>query len=167
MRRLALVALSFSLIVPAAALAAEPIGYVKTVSGSATVVRAGAERPAKVGDPLFEDDTLKTAPESTLGVTMKDGTTLSAGPETELLLDEYAYAPREGDLGFVTRVSQGTLDFVSGMLGKLAPESVSVETPTGVIGMRGTHFVVRVEPGQKFSDKKVSASGSGNAAKKG
>jgi len=167
MRRLTLVALSFSLILPAAAFASEPIGYVKTVSGTTTVVRAGFERSAKVGDPLFEDDTLKTASESTLGVTMKDGTTLSAGPETVLLLDEYAYAPQSNDLGFVTRVSQGTLNFVSGMLGKLAPESVSVETPTGVIGMRGTHFAVRVEPGQKFPDKKVSTSSSATTAKKG
>jgi hypothetical protein len=54
-------------------------------------------------------------------------------------------------------VSQGTLDFVSGMLGKLAPESVSVETPTGVIGMRGTHFVVNVAPGQKFPPKQAAS----------
>lgn len=164
MRRINFLALTLSVLVPVAAAASDPIGYVKTVTGSASVVRAGSERGLQVGDALFEDDTLKTSVESTLGITMKDGTTLSAGPETELLLDEYAYAPKEQDLGFVTRVSQGTIDFVSGMLGKLAPESVSVETPTGVIGMRGTHFVVRVEPGQKFKDEPVAAS---SADKKG
>ncbi len=153
MRKLSLVVLVFSLLGAQVASAAEPIGYVKTAIGTTTVVRSGAARPIKVGDALYENDTLKTGLESSLGVTMKDGTTLSAGPETELLLDEYAYAPHDNQLGFAARVSQGTLDFVSGMLGKLAPESVSVETPTGVIGMRGTHFVVRVEPGQKFPDK--------------
>ena len=105
------------------------------------------------GQPLFERDTIRTGPESSVGITMKDGTMLSAGPDTELMVDHYAYAPAEGNLGFAARVSQGTLDFVSGMLGKLAPESVSVETPTGVIGMRGTHFVVKVAPGQKFADE--------------
>jgi len=153
MRKFTLVALVFSLAVAQAAAASEPIGYVKIVSGSATVVRGGSEQSLTVGAPLYEDDTLKTAKESSLGVTMKDGTTLSAGPETELLLDSYAYAPKANQLGFVARVSQGTLDFVSGMLGKLAPESVAIETPTGVIGMRGTHFVVRVAPGQKFADE--------------
>jgi len=153
MRKFTLAASFFSLLAAQTAFAGEPIGYVKTLSGRASVVREGSERGLQVGAPLFENDSLKTGKDSSLGVTMKDGTTLSAGPETELLLDHYAYAPKSGDLGFVARVSQGTLDFVSGMLGKLAPESVAIETPTGVIGMRGTHFVVRVAPGQKFADE--------------
>jgi hypothetical protein len=162
-RKITLAASLFSLLVAHAAQASEPIGYVKTLAGRATVVREGSERGLQVGAPLFENDTLKTSKDSSLGVTMKDGTTLSAGPETELLLDSYAYAPSAGELGFVARVSQGTLDFVSGMLGKLAPESVAIETPTGVIGMRGTHFVVRVAPGQKFADE----NGGKRQAKKG
>ena len=157
MRKFTLVAtVVASLVTAQVALAGDTIGYVKTMTGKASVVRAGAETPLSVGAPLYQDDTLKTGKESSLGVTMKDGTMLSAGPETELLLDKYAYAPKSGQLGFVARVSQGTLDFVSGMLGKLAPESVAIETPTGVIGMRGTHFVVRVAPGQKFPDEKKS-----------
>lgn len=157
MRRLTIAALLLSFATATTAVASEPIGYVKVVSGKASVVRSGGERPLQVGSPVFENDTLKTGEESSLGVTMKDGTTLSAGPETVLLLDEYAYAPKAQQLGFVARMSQGTLDFVSGMLGKLAPESVQIETPTGVIGMRGTHFVVRVAPGQKFADEKPGA----------
>jgi len=163
MKKLILAALMLSFATAQVAVAGETIGYVKTVSGTATVVRLGAERNLAVGAPLFENDMLKTGRESSLGVTMKDGTTLSAGPETEILLDKYAYAPKAGQLGFVARVSQGTLDFVSGMLGKLAPESVAIETPTGVIGMRGTHFVVRVAPGQKFADE----SGAKRGAKRG
>ena len=162
MKKLTLAALLLTFATAQAAIASETIGYVKTVSGTATVVRLGSEHSLAVGAPLYENDTLRTGKESSLGVTMKDGTTLSAGPETELLLDKYAYAPKAGQLGFVARVSQGTLDFVSGMLGKLAPESVAIETPTGVIGMRGTHFVVRVAPGQKFADE----SGSKKNAKK-
>jgi hypothetical protein len=153
MRKFVLAAALFTLASAQVAAASEPIGYVKTMSGSASVLREGSERGLAVGAPLYEDDTLKTGKESSLGVTMKDGTTLSAGPETQILLDKYAYAPQAHQLGFVARVSQGTLDFVSGMLGKLAPESVAIETPTGVIGMRGTHFVVRVAPGQKFADE--------------
>jgi hypothetical protein len=158
MKKLTLAALLVSFATANVASAADTIGYVKTVSGSATIVRGGVAQKVAVGAPLYEDDTLKTGEESSLGVTMKDGTTLSAGPETEILLDQYAYQPKQQQLGFVARVSQGTLDFVSGMLGKLAPESVAIETPTGTIGMRGTHFVVRVAPGQKFADDKKTSS---------
>ncbi len=75
-----------------------------------------------------------------------------ARADTELILDHYAWGPTETDPGFVARVSQGTLDFVSGLLGKTSPESVAVVTPTGVIGLRGTHFVVKVKPGQEFDE---------------
>jgi hypothetical protein len=153
MKKLTLAAVLVSFATANVAIAGDTIGYVKTVSGNASIVRAGSEKPVSVGAPLYEDDTIKTGKDSSLGVTMKDGTTLSAGPETVILLDKYQYAPKQQQLGFVARVSQGTLDFVSGMLGKLAPESVAIETPTGVIGMRGTHFVVKVAPGQKFADE--------------
>jgi len=158
MKKLTLAALLVSLATANVAIAGDTIGYVKTVSGTASIVRGGVETRVAVGAALYEDDTIKTGEESSLGVTMKDGTTLSAGPETVILLDKYAYQPKQQQLGFVARVSQGTLDFVSGMLGKLAPESVAIETPTGTIGMRGTHFVVRVAPGQKFADDKKTKS---------
>jgi hypothetical protein len=158
MKKLTLAALLISFASTNVAVAADTIGYVKTVSGTASVVRGGVESKVAPGAPLYEDDTIKTGEDSSLGVTMKDGTTLSAGPETVILLDKYAYQPKQQQLGFVARVSQGTLDFVSGMLGKLAPESVAIETPTGTIGMRGTHFVVRVAPGQKFADEKKTKS---------
>jgi hypothetical protein len=161
MKKLTLASVLVSFAMANVAMAGDTIGYVKTVSGSASVVRLGHESKLAVGAALYEDDTIKTAKESSLGVTMKDGTTLSAGPETEILLDKYAYQPKAQQLGFVARVSQGTLDFVSGMLGKLAPESVQIETPTGVIGMRGTHFVVRVAPGQKFADENKGKSKKG------
>lgn len=168
MRRF-LLATAFLLLACSVARAADAVGYVKTSSGRAVALREGTEHALAPGQPLFERDTIRTGPESAVGITMKDGTMLSAGPDTELVVDHYAYAPGEGNLGFAARVSQGTLDFVSGMLGKLAPESVSVETPTGVIGMRGTHFVVNVAPGQKFPPKqaprKAAASVSSGAAK--
>jgi len=40
---------------------------------------------------------------------------------------------------------KGTAAFVSGIIGKLAPESVRFETPVATIGLRGTRFAVRIE----------------------
>jgi hypothetical protein len=33
--------------------------------------------------------------------------------------------------------------YLSGLIGKLSPESVRIETPTASIGVRGTHFAVK------------------------
>jgi hypothetical protein len=35
--------------------------------------------------------------------------------------------------------------YVSGLIGKISPQSVRFETPVASIGIRGTHFAVKVE----------------------
>lgn len=132
-------------IVSGAAFATEgPIGYVKTVTGDAYVTTAGIKQKANAGTPVFQGSELQTAAKSTLGVTFKDETVMSFGPETSLVVDEYLYAPREGKLKLGSKLAKGTLNYVSGSIAKLKPDAVSVATPTGTIGVRGTHFVVKV-----------------------
>ena len=124
---------------------AEPVGYVKTVTGEAWVTSAGQRVTAKPGTAVLLGSQLKTAPAATLGVTFKDNTVMSFGPDTEMTVDEYLYAPAQGQLRLGTRLVKGTLNYVSGVIAKLKPEAVTVQTPTGIIGVRGTQFVVKVE----------------------
>ena len=88
---------------------------------------------------------LKTAPKATLGVTFKDNTVMSFGPDTELTVDEYLYAPAQNQFRLGTKLGKGTLNYVSGVIAMLKPEAVTVQTPSGIIGVRGTQFVVKVE----------------------
>ncbi len=122
-----------------------PIAYVKTVSGDARIVTAGQARAAAVGTPVHLGSTLQTGAKGSLGVTFRDETMMSFGPNTELTVDEYLYSPdkRDGKLG--TRLAKGTLNYVSGAIARVKPEAVQARTPTGTIGVRGTHFVVKVD----------------------
>lgn len=122
-----------------------PIGYVKTVSGDATVTTAGNTFKAAPGTPLQQGSVLRTSAKSSLGVTFQDNTLMSFGPDTEVAVDEYLYQPSQGKLKLGTRVSKGTLNYVSGVIAKLDPAAVSVKTPTGIIGVRGTEFALKVE----------------------
>lgn len=126
--------------------AQESIGFVKTVTGDATVTSGGKAVKAVPGTPVHVSSVLKTGPKGTMGVTFKDNQVMSFGPDTELTVDEYLYAPAKGDLKFAASMSKGTLNVVSGVIAKLKPESVSLKTPTGTIGVRGTNYVVKVEP---------------------
>ena len=126
--------------------AAEPIGRVKTATGQAFLVNAGARVPARPGDAVATATVLETGGDGTLGVTFTDETKLSLGPNTSVEMANYAFAPASEEYGFLARMSRGTALFVSGLLGKLSPSSVSVETPSGTIGIRGTRFLVRVTP---------------------
>ncbi|MEY2953932.1 MAG: hypothetical protein RLZZ401_2019 [Pseudomonadota bacterium] len=123
-----------------------PVGYVKTVTGLAYVVTDGKPVKATLGTPVMQGSVLKTGQESSLGVTFNDNTRMSFGPQTELKVDEYLYAPAEGKLRFGAKLTRGTLNYISGVIAKLKPDGVTVSTPTGMIGVRGTHFLAKVEP---------------------
>ena len=100
---------------------------------------------AQLGTPLFLGSQLKTGHKGSLGVTFKDDTVMSFGPDTELTVDQYLYAPSQGKLKLAATIARGSLNYVSGVIAKLQPDAVSVTTPTGTIGVRGTQFVVMVE----------------------
>ncbi|MDB5840191.1 MAG: hypothetical protein JWQ23_2143 [Herminiimonas sp.] len=122
-----------------------PIGYVMTVKGEATVSNSGKSVQAVVGTPVLVGTELKTGPASSMGITLKDNTVMSFGPNTHTTLDEFLFTPAQGELKLTTKITRGTMNFISGVIAKLKPEAVTVNTPTGTIGVRGTHFLVKVE----------------------
>jgi hypothetical protein len=128
------------------AYAQEAIGYVKTVTGEATVVDAGKALKAQAGTPVRLGSMLRTGQTGSMGVTFKDNTVMSFGPDTEVTIDEYLYSPGKGDLKFGANMTKGSLQMVSGVIAKLKPDAASLKTPTGTIGIRGTNFAVKVEP---------------------
>ena len=123
-----------------------PAGRVKTVSGSAFIVRQSGTVPARAGDAVFASDALRTAADGTVGVTLQDDTRISLGPSSEVRLERYVYAPGEGGLGMVLNFVRGVSAYVSGRMAKLAPNSIRLETPGAIVGVRGTTVAVRVDP---------------------
>lgn len=121
------------------------MGYVKNVKGVATVTTNSKVVTAEPGTPLHQGSVLKTEAQSSMGVTFKDDTMMSFGPSTTLTVDEYLYEPSEGKLKLGARMGKGTLNYVSGVIAKLQPDAVTVKTPTGMIGVRGTQFLLKVE----------------------
>lgn len=123
-----------------------PAGRVKVVSGSAFIVRAGALVPAQVGQAVYEADSLRTGNNGRIGITLKDDTRVSIGPGSEVRLDRFAYAPADGQLRFVLKMVRGAAAYVSGRIAKLAPDSIRLEPPSAIVGVRGTTVALRVLP---------------------
>lgn len=122
------------------------IGIVKTVSGEATVTTHGVTSAAMEGDPVFLRSQLRTGGgESSLGVTFKDETMMSLGPDSAMSVESYYFAPASNRYGLGARLFKGSMNYVSGIIAKLRPEGVVLNTPTATIGVRGTRFVIRVE----------------------
>lgn len=122
----------------------EPVGYIMKVQGEATLTSRGQTIEARVGQAVIRGATLRTGTDGAMGVTLSDNTVMSFGPDSEFTLDEYAFEPAQEDLRLSARITRGTLNFISGVIAKLKPEAVELKTPTGTIGVRGTHFLVKV-----------------------
>jgi hypothetical protein len=131
---------------PAPALAQQPApaGRIKIAAGSAFIMRGGAELPAQVGDLLFEADSLRTGADGSVGVTLKDDTRVSLGPGSEMRLDRFVYAPAEGRVALALKFVRGAAAYVSGRIAKLSPDSIRLETPAAIVGVRGTSLAIRV-----------------------
>jgi hypothetical protein len=125
--------------------ASPAVGTVQKMSGPASIVRQGQTISASVGQEIFENDILQTGRDGSMGVVFSDDTLLSLGPESLLVVDQYVFAPRQGKFSIVLKMLRGTAAYLSGLISKLAPESAHFETPSASIGIRGTHFVVKVE----------------------
>ena len=135
------------LTVPASA--AEPqqsAGQIKVVSGAAFIVRGNTVLPATIGQRVFEADKVRTGSDGRLGITLKDDTRFSLGPNSEVHLNRFAYVPSEGRIGLALNVVRGIAAYVSGRIAKLSPDAVKLETPGAIVGVRGTTLALSVSP---------------------
>jgi hypothetical protein len=142
------VALLFALLTasPAFGQVSTPAGRIKLVAGMAFVVHAGQRVPATVGTPVYEQDSLATGADGRVGITLRDDTRLSIGPQTTIELSRFVYAQSDSQFSFVLKVVHGVVAYVSGRIAKLSPDAVRLETPSAIIGVRGTRLVIEVGP---------------------
>jgi hypothetical protein len=101
--------------------------------------------PARPGDALYQNDELRTGADGRLGFSLKDDTRVSLGPDSEIGLSEFKFSPAEGELGLVMKLLRGVAAFITGRIGQLRPDAVRIETPALIVGVRGTHVVVKAK----------------------
>ena len=124
--------------------AAEIAGVVKTLQGEARIDRSGMSLEAQVGIPVHAGDRIRVGKTGSIGISMRDETLISLGPNSDLVIDGYAYNPTTREGKVETSILKGTLRYVTGLIAKLNPGAVKVTTPTATVGIRGTDFIVEV-----------------------
>jgi hypothetical protein len=120
-------------------------GRVKVVQGTVQIERGGKRMPAAVGNPVLVGDTLITGKDGRVGITFQDDSLLSTGPNSVLTIDRFVFDSTTHKGGFDSSLKRGTLTAVSGKLVKEQSESMRIRTPSAIMGVRGTEFVVKVE----------------------
>jgi FecR protein len=125
--------------------AADPVGSVATLQGTASVTRNNATNALKVSDPVYKNDVLKTNTDGTLGISFDDETTFTLKPNTQLTVDEFVYQQGGTDNAAAFNVLRGTAAFVAAEVAHTG--NMKIETPSSTLGIRGTTGLVEVPEG--------------------
>lgn len=124
------------------------VGTFKQVEGEAWVGPTASRRAAASGDGVQVSDRLTTGKTGAATITLKDGTVLTMGPDTTMDLSQFAFDSTTQKGNLLLDLLQGSVRVVTGLLGKVNPELFKVKTPTSVVGVRGTDFIVQTEAAQ-------------------
>jgi hypothetical protein len=116
--------------------AAQVIGKVEKVSGSATVLRNGVVININVGDALNKGDVVQTGGGSTLSISFLDGTVINFTASTRMALNEFVFDPNSNANSGLLSLVQGGFAFVAGQVAKTG--GLNINTPVAVMGIRGT-----------------------------
>lgn len=124
------------------------IGMIKSSEGGVQVVRANAPSAVVAGQRVMQGDQLRTGQNSSTTIMLRDGTVMVVGPQSTVDLSRFQFnsTTQEGSLG--VKLLQGSIRMVTGLIAKLNPAAFRVETPTALIGVRGTDFIVNYTDGE-------------------
>lgn|SRR5579862_1249152 len=121
------------------------VAQIKTVTGQAEIVRNSARTVARVGDPLYEKDTIETGPDGSIGITFIDNTVMSSGPDSQIVLEDYKFNSSNFKGSMLADMNRGTVSMISGDIARSSPGAMKIKTPTAMLGVRGTRFAIEVK----------------------
>jgi len=131
-----------------AALAAD-IGMVKVAQGTVEIQRGASKVPATVGTTVQTSDVIVTGADGSAGVTFTDNSLVSVGPNSVFAIDKYRFDTTTHAGEFEGNLKRGKLAAVSGKMVKQSPDSMKIRTPSAIMGVRGTEFLVQVDEPSK------------------
>jgi len=137
-------AFALSWAVAPASAGADDIAQFRVAKGSVQVERGGQRIRAQVGTHLQATDIVLTGTDGAAGITFIDNSLLSMGPNSILAIDRYAFNSTTHEGSFESSLRKGTLSVVSGKIAKQSPDAMKVRTPSSILGVRGTEFLVQI-----------------------
>ena len=138
-----------ALLIPSVAFA--NVGSIVQQQGNSVQIKRGSDTlPGGVNAAINMNDAVVTGL-STLQLRFQDNTTASVTENSRFVIDDFVYDPNRGAGRLNVRVAVGTVRYVSGQIARSNQQNVQVNTPTAVIGVRGTDFFMTVdESGQSL-----------------
>jgi hypothetical protein len=113
-------------------------GTINLVDGQVNVTSPDKSvRTPKVGDRIYEGDTVNTVGDSELHVDMADGGFIAVRPNSQIQITHYQANGDSSDRSAIG-LFKGSLRSITGWIGKFQSQNYVIRTPTATIGVRGT-----------------------------
>jgi hypothetical protein len=134
------------MLTPTDAARAADAGVTAAVNPDATgTPPALATRVLDVGTNVLQDEHLKTGAEGQLQLLLRDGSTVTMGPNGDMTVDKFVYDPDANTAKLALTQTAGLLRIIGGRASK-GDEGILVTTPTTTVGIRGGIARVEVNP---------------------
>ena len=132
---------------PPAGFDASAIGKVITATGVVSIehpagilVQANAPKNAagqlNAGDLVYRGDVIQTGATGAVNITFADGTSFNVSKNARMELTEFVYDPNGHSNSTLLSLTKGTFTFIAGEIAHTG--DLKVDTPLGVLGIRGT-----------------------------
>jgi hypothetical protein len=123
------------------AVAAQTVGTAAAVNPQVQ----GGERVLQVGSNIVYREHVSTSASGSTQVIFVDKTTLSIGPNSNILIDEFVYDPNAGSGRMTVTLTKGAMRMVGGNVSH--SQGASIKTPLATIGVRGGVATVKHDAG--------------------
>jgi hypothetical protein len=88
---------------------------------------------------------LTTGTGASLGLVLRDNSTLSLGPGSKLVVERFLFAPEKNNLSALINLKKGSMACNTGEMTRLSPGGMQFLAARYTIGIRGTSFAVNIE----------------------
>ena len=123
------------------------VGVNAAVNADAHGTPPGAPvRRLVIGQEVVHNEHITTDAKGQTQILFLDGSSVSVGPNADLIIDEFVYDPATGTGRMTLTAVQGAMRFVGGKLSK-QDNAVTLRLGTATIGVRGGVFVANVQRG--------------------
>lgn len=115
---------------------ADTVGTAAAVKPASTgTPPGGSARTLQVGTGIVSKERIETTGTGSLQIMFNDKSTLTIGPNSNLVIDDFVYNPNAGSGKFAASLTKGALRFVGGQISHTA--GATINTPVASLGIRG------------------------------
>ena len=127
-------------------ISASEIGGISELTGNGEITRVDSSEAltAELNSDIFSYDDVRTG-KGRLAIQFLDDSVVKLTEHSKLIIDEYIFDPDPNKSKMALNMASGTARFITGKLGKINKQNISIKTPTATIGIRGTDFTTTVD----------------------